>query len=113
MPSPRSRAPSTRSNAVGELRLGIIGAGGHGSRYISHLARGEVAGVKLVALARRDRERGEAQAREVGARFFPDAASIAASHEVDAIVITSPALLHAEHARVVIDAGKPVLIEKP
>jgi predicted dehydrogenase len=95
------------------LRLGIVGPGVHGARYVAHLARGEVAGVKLAALARRDRARGEAQAKECGARFFDDARALASSDDVDAVVVASPARSHLDHALAAIEAGKPVLIEKP
>jgi predicted dehydrogenase len=95
------------------LRLGIIGPGAHGARYVAHLARGEVADVKLTAIARRDRAKGEAQARECGARFFDSARALASSDDVDAVVVASPAQSHLDHALAAIEAGKPVLIEKP
>jgi predicted dehydrogenase len=95
------------------LRIGLIGPGAHGARYVAHLARGEVADVKLAAIARRDRANGEAQARECGARFFDDARALASSDDVDAVVVASPATAHLDHALAAIEAGKPVLIEKP
>jgi len=93
------------------LGVGIIGAGKHGERYLRHVA--DVPELRLVALARRDRGRGEAQARAYGCRFHADAAHLIADPDVQAVVIVVPPTLNAELASSVARAGKHLLIEKP
>jgi predicted dehydrogenase len=95
------------------LGVGLVGLGWHGSRYASHLAKGEVPGLCLAAVTRRDRARGESQARELGCRFFASVEELARDREVDAFVVVSPGGAHPEHVRTAIRAGKPVLVEKP
>src|SRR5882724_3080211 len=65
----RHRQAATRMT----IGIGIIGTGKHGERYLRHVA--EVPGLRLAALCRRDRARGEEQARGSGCRFHaePDA----------------------------------------
>jgi predicted dehydrogenase len=93
------------------LRVGIVGAGKHGERYLRHVA--DVPELRLVALARRDRGRGEAQARAYGCRFHADAAHLIADPEVEAVVLVVPPTLNAELASRAARAGKHLLIEKP
>ena len=93
------------------LGIGIIGAGKHGERYLRHVA--DVPDLRLVALARRDRARGEAQARVYGCRFHNDAADLIADPEVDAVALVVPPTSNAALASSAARAGKHLLIEKP
>jgi predicted dehydrogenase len=93
------------------IRLGIIGTGKHGARYLGHV--GDVPGVALAAICRRDRAAGEAQARAHGCRFHADAEALIADPEVDAIVLVVPPHLNARLAVAAARAGKALLIEKP
>src|SRR5690349_7565917 len=94
------------------LGVGIIGAGKHGERYLRHVVA-DVPELRLVALARRDRARGEAQARTYGCRFHADPEQLIADPDVDAVVLVVPPTLNAELASSAVRAGKHLLIEKP
>ena len=93
------------------IGLGIIGTGKHGSRYLAHA--GDVPGVRLVALARRDRDAGERQARQYGCRFHADAEALIADPDVEAIVLVVPPTSNVRLAELAARAGKAILVEKP
>lgn len=90
------------------LRIGLIGAGTMGSlhaRVVSQSPRAEMAFVIDA-----DPSASDALAR----RYGTTSASLEADFgSVDAVIIASPTHTHAEWAIRVIDAGRPVLIEKP
>lgn len=93
------------------LGIGVVGGGKHGERYLGHVA--DVPGVRLAALCRRDRARGEAQARRYGCRYHADAAALIADPAVDAVVLVVPPTLNAPLAIGAAEAGKALLVEKP
>ena len=94
------------------LRLGLIGAGKHGARYLTHAQR-DVPGLALTALCRQDAEAGAAPAAEAGARFCPSLEELIAAPAVDAVVAVVPPVLHPRVVRACIAARKPLLLEKP
>jgi len=95
------------------VNVGVIGTGGMGGRHARNLAT-EVAGVDVVAIMDTDPGRAEAVAADCGgAETFSDAGALIADPGVDAVVIASPDSTHAELAIVCLDAGKPVMLEKP
>ena len=98
---------------MAELRLGLIGAGIHGARYVEHLARGDVEGARLAALCRRDEAAGREMARAAGARYVREPEDVVADPEVDAIAVVVPPDLHPRIVGACLDAGRPVLVEKP
>ena len=92
------------------LKIGVVGAGTWGKnhvRTVAGLAEGE-----LTAVCDTD-----AKVRERVARQYPSAlvtADVSALLQaVDAVIVASPAATHATVARQAIEAGKPVLVEKP
>ncbi len=95
------------------IRFGVIGLGAHGTRYANHLAAGDAEGCALAAVCRRDAAQGEAFAKEKSCRFFADYRELAASDEVDAVVIAAPPSEHPAMAKAAAEAGKHVLVEKP
>ena len=52
-----------------DLRIGLLGCGRHGERYLRHLARGDVDGMRPVALWRRDAKTGMVLAEQYGVEF--------------------------------------------
>lgn len=94
------------------LRIGIVGAGTHGARYVRH-ATEDVAEMVVTAVCRRDRAAGEALAATWGCRYLADGHALIADAEVDAVVVTTPPSSHFTFARAALAAGKPVLLEKP
>lgn len=95
------------------LRLGLAGLGVHGMRYARHLLDGEVQGAILAACSRADEAAGKEFAAQHGLAFVPDPSDLARSPAVDAVVLVLRPDLHPSVARACLEAGKPVLVEKP
>lgn len=95
------------------LRIGLIGAGRHGERYLRHLAQGDVAGATISRFWRRDAAAGAAQAAAHEARFDPDLESLLRADDVDALIAAIPAGAHEATALAAAAARKPLLLEKP
>lgn len=95
------------------LRIGLIGAGKHGTRYARHILNDLAGEVRLVAISRRDEEQGRRQAAEFACRYHADFADLVASADVDAVIVVVPPTLHPRICEVVAASRKPVLFEKP
>jgi myo-inositol 2-dehydrogenase / D-chiro-inositol 1-dehydrogenase len=109
------------------VRVGLLGCGGRGTEDASSLV--ETGGARVVALADlfQDQlnaarahfdqvQQGKGYASLDASQLFlgPDAyQQIAASKEVDAIVIATPPYFHPRHLEAVAAAGKHVYLEKP
>jgi myo-inositol 2-dehydrogenase/D-chiro-inositol 1-dehydrogenase len=95
------------------IGVGIIGTGGMGGRHARNLAM-RVADAHVAAVMDLERARAEAVAAECGgARAHGEPAALIANPEVEAVVIASPDATHAALALACLEAGKPVLCEKP
>lgn len=95
------------------LGVGLVGLGWHGERYARHLAAGDVPGLALAAVCRRDVSLGEARARELGVRFHATVEALARDPAVDVLAVVSPGGAHVAPVRAGIAAKKAVLVEKP
>lgn len=93
------------------VRVGVVGAGVMGRAHLEVL-RTSVAGVRVVAVSDPDGRRTEAIAGP-GLTMFADPLALIASSDVDAVVVASPDEAHESQVAACIDAGKPVLCEKP
>lgn len=80
------------------IRLGLIGAGRWGKVYIRTI-EGMGDRLKLAQVATSKPENSWKK--------------LASSSEIDAVIIATPAPLHAEMARACLQAGKPLIVEKP
>lgn len=98
---------------MSELRIGLIGCGRHGERYLRHLARGDAPGLAPARIWRRDADAGRALADRYGTTFEPELEAMIDPSRVDALAVLTPPGLHAGVLRDVIEAGIPVLVEKP
>ncbi len=92
------------------LRVGVVGAGAWGRNHVRTVAG--LAEAELAAVCDTD-----PKVREKVARQYP-AALVTAEvpallGAVDAVIVASPAATHAAIAQQAVDAGKPVLVEKP
>jgi predicted dehydrogenase len=94
---------------MAKLRAGVIGAGVFGGHHAAKYASD--ARVEFVGVFDPHQARGEALAREHGARLFGDLDALLAA--VDAVTIASPAHTHGPIARMALEAGLHVLVEKP
>ncbi|MFG6467233.1 Gfo/Idh/MocA family protein [Roseateles sp. BYS87W] len=99
------------------FRWGVIGPGGIANRFAGALAA--VPGARLAAVFARDAAKGQAYAQqwqragEAPTWVTTQLAELLASAEVDAIYIATPHSHHGDYVRAALEAGKPVLCEKP
>jgi predicted dehydrogenase len=102
----------SESRGRAKLRLAVVGAGKHGTRYATHAAR-DVDGLELVAVCRRDAARGSALASDLGCEFTAEAEKLVARRDVDAVVLAAvPSLLPVLLA-IAVETGKRIIVEKP
>ncbi|MDJ0768943.1 MAG: Gfo/Idh/MocA family oxidoreductase [Ilumatobacter sp.] len=95
------------------VRLGLLAASRIADRAVVAPAR-DVDGVRLMAVAARDRARAEAAAEKWRLdRAFGSYEQLIESPDVDAVYIGTPASFHRPWAIAAIEAGKHVLCEKP
>jgi myo-inositol 2-dehydrogenase/D-chiro-inositol 1-dehydrogenase len=90
--------------------VGVIGAGMMGAAHVRCLAR-EVEGAHVAAVSDVDPARADAAAATGGARVIGDPLELIDA--VDAVVVASFDDTHEELVLACIEAGKPVLCEKP
>ncbi len=94
------------------FRIGVIGAGAHGTRYLRH-AQQDVPGMTPTVFCRRDLSAGTELALDLGCRHLTDAQELIESPDVDGVVICTPPSTHFAYAKAVLAVGKPLLLEKP
>jgi len=95
------------------VRVGIIGTGMIGTDHGRKLAS-SIAGSTVSAVTDVNRARAEEVAHALGgAQVFEGGHELIRSDDVDAVLITSIGETHAEFTLACIEAGKPVLCEKP
>src|SRR6266704_5973011 len=115
------------SAANSAIRVGLLGCGGRGSEDATNLI--DTGGARVVALAdlfqdQLDKARSHFDKVQQAKGFSAVDASqvfagadaykqIAASKEVDAIVVATPPYFHPQHLEAVVAAGKHVYLEKP
>ena len=96
---------------------GVIGPGGIANRFAGALPA--VPGARLAAVFARDAAKGQAYAGqwqregEAPARVTTQLADLLGSADVDAVYIATPHSNHGEYICAALEAGKPVLCEKP
>ncbi len=93
------------------LRIGILGAARIAGSFM--VGAKEVPSVEVVAVASRDRARGEAFARDHGIGRVCSYQELIDGSDVDAIYNPLPNALHAQWSIAAATAGKHVLCEKP
>lgn len=94
------------------LRIGLIGAGRHGSRYIHHLLH-DLPGVSLAALCRKRIGEGVPSLPTTEVPIYGDYRALIADPSVEAVVVVTPPSLCLEICLEAVKAKKPILIEKP
>ena len=94
------------------LRVGVVGAGAMGADHVRTLTT-SVPAARVTAVHDPDAGRAAQVAGLAGAAAVGDALGLIASDEVDAVVVASPDHTHAGLVLACLEAGKPVLCEKP
>ncbi|MBO9678349.1 MAG: Gfo/Idh/MocA family oxidoreductase [Acidovorax sp.] len=92
------------------LRIAVAGAGYIGQAHVGVVQAS--ASCTLSALVD-PAPAAEALARQAGVPWYRDLATLIAQDRPDAVVLATPNQLHLAHACLCIEAGLPVLLEKP
>ena len=94
------------------LRWGILGTGPAARNFAAAVRRLKTA--ELYGVASREKDRAMAFAREFGAPLAcAPIEQLLEERRVDIVYIATPNSMHRRHAIMALDAGKPVLCEKP
>lgn len=96
-----------------DIRVGVIGTGGMGTRHAFNLHR-YIAGARVAAVYDLDGARANKVATACGgADVLPDPIRLIEDEEVDAVIIAAPDNTHAALTHACLRVEKPVLCEKP
>lgn len=93
------------------LQSAVIGAGNVSDRHLSGLKK--CPRTELVAICDLDEDRANSAADEYGIEAYYDADSLIADEDLDWLHVCTPVQSHLPLAKQAIDAGIPVMIEKP
>lgn len=107
---PSARTPDSMAAPV--LRWGVLGTGWIADRFIGSLRRHTRQ--QILAVGSRDAGRSAAfAARHGAARAYGSYAELVADPDIDVVYVATPHTEHLPCARLALEAGKPVLVEKP
>lgn len=99
--------------ATKTISIGVIGTGGMGTRHAVNLHR-FVGGAQVTGVYDLDQSHAAQAAAQCGnAVIFDDPMKLIQDESVDAVLIASPDGTHANLTLACLEAGKPVLCEKP
>ncbi|WP_310962296.1 Gfo/Idh/MocA family protein [Nocardioides terrisoli] len=90
---------------------GILAPGKIARKFVEDLAL--VPEARVAAVGSRRLESAQAFAQQYGGTPYGSYAELVADPAVDVVYVASPHAFHPEHVRLAVDAGKPVLCEKP
>jgi myo-inositol 2-dehydrogenase/D-chiro-inositol 1-dehydrogenase len=94
------------------VRIGVIGTGAMGAAHVDNLSRW-VPGAAVTEIFDVDTARASLVAGRVGGVAAASAEALIESADVDAVLVAAPDPLHEPLTTACIEAGKPVLLEKP
>ena len=96
-----------------KVKIGSVGLGRLGYEHACNIAN-LIPGAELAALCDVDEKSVKEVAAELGVPYtYSDVAEMVKNPELDAIVIVSPSMYHADHIKLALDAGKHVFCDKP
>src|SRR5690349_18590596 len=98
-------------SAANRIKVAVIGAGGWGRQHTRVFA--ERPDVELCAVAGRTREKTEARAAQYGIRAYLDIQEMLDREKPDLVSLSLPNQGHFDATLQVIQAGVPLLAEKP
>ena len=108
LPAPRTPDPM----AAPVLRWGMIGTGWIAERFVAALQRHTRQ--QVLAVGSRERERAAAfAASHAVPRAHGSYEALVADADIDVVYVATPHPAHLACARLALEAGKPVLVEKP
>jgi myo-inositol 2-dehydrogenase / D-chiro-inositol 1-dehydrogenase len=107
------RKPVNTEVETKTIAVGVIGTGGMGTRHAVNLHR-YLGGARVAAVYDVDAERArQAAAQSAAPLVMTDPRALIEDASVDAVLIASPDETHVEMTLACLEAGKPVLCEKP
>lgn len=95
---------------TGDTKIAVVGAGLIGRRHA--VAVQAAKGVELACIVDPAPDAKDF-ARQLGVASLPDLVALVRGGEAEGVILSTPNTMHAEGAQVCIEAGLPVLIEKP
>lgn len=95
------------------INFAIIGCGRIAKRHAELLGTSQIAGARLAAVCDIDPVRAKAFSDRFGVPGFTSINEMLAAPGIDAVTVLTPSGMHAEHAIMVANAGKHVIVEKP
>jgi predicted dehydrogenase len=95
----------------GEMRFGLVGAGGIAQSYAQALERSKRA--RLVGVADVRPEAGKALGEAFGCPYFESAEALLKAAKVEAVVVCTPPVSHQDICLQFLEQKVPVLCEKP
>lgn len=96
-----------------DLRVAVLGVGAMGGDHVGRITE-RVGGARVTVICDPDLERAEKiSAAAPGSRIVVDPFAAITADDVDALVLASPGPAHERQVLACLDAGKPVLCEKP
>ena len=97
------------------LRIGVIGAGGMGKKYINEIASGNIPNMTLTAICTRTESTLATLKQTLHIPFTPytDYRQLITSGKVDAVLIVTPHLSHPEITAYALSHDVHVLCDKP
>ena len=105
-------ASSPIKSSPAPVRVAVVGAGYWGINHVRTFAR--LPGCELSLVCDSDlKNHKRAQGLAPAARLCADYAAVLADPSIDAVVLATPAVLHAEQSIAALRAGKHVFVEKP
>ncbi|MGD9079387.1 MAG: Gfo/Idh/MocA family oxidoreductase [Desulfobacterales bacterium] len=95
------------------IRIGILGAGRVVQQRYVEVFRDELKDATVTLVCDKIKKRADEVAEQLGAKAITDQHTLYESDLVDAILITTESGKHDRHTRMVLEAGKHVIVEKP
>jgi predicted dehydrogenase len=96
---------------LSEIKAGVVGVGFIGVAHVEALRR---LGVDVVGVVGSTPERARAKAEAANLpKVYENVEALAGDPDIDVVHVASPNHVHADQVRVVLDAGKHVVCEKP
>jgi len=108
---PRQLAPRPYGRRAGDrapMRVALVGVGAMGSHHARVI--GNSSRARLYAVVDRNLEQATAMADRIGCLATTD---LDVAARADAVVIATPTEFHLDVARPLLEAGRPLLVEKP
>jgi predicted dehydrogenase len=97
--------------SMAPTRVGFIGAGDISNLHAEGVR--ECRDAELLGLWNRTRSRGEEKSRKFGCRLYDTPEDLVADPAIDAVYVLTHIDTHHRYARMALEAGKHVLVEKP